>query len=99
MFGRFFGYAVLAVALLVIGDSAVCPVLCMSADSASHKSTNFPSQGSSSAVCGACSIGIVARASDIAAPPHILTTVSNQPFVDKARSAAIADIDPPPRPL
>jgi len=97
MFGRPLACLVVVMALFVAMDAMVCPVICLRADADSHKSTNLPSQGSSSAACGACSIGIVSLQSDVAAPPDLLTTRPSLQSVDRVLAVPVADIDHPPR--
>jgi hypothetical protein len=84
-------------ALFVAVDAMLCPVMCLSADAASHRSTNLPSQGNSAAACGACSIGIVALQADLAAPPDLLAARPSLQSIDRPLPAAVADIDHPPR--
>lgn len=87
---------VLLLALFVTVDAGLCPVLCLNADSAGHRSSNLPSQGSASSACGACSSGLVAVAADVSGP---LTPVAKPAPEYRAVLPPLApafDIDHPP---
>jgi hypothetical protein len=96
MIRRWGAHLVVIMALFVALDAAVCPVLCLRADAPSHQSKN-PTQGSSSASCGACSIGIVPLDAYVAAAPDLLTAPPIRHSADRALLAHVADIDHPPR--
>lgn len=88
---------VLLLTVFVIGDAGLCPVLCLSADTAGHGSSNVPSQGPASSACGACSSGLVAIATVL---PCSLTSPTK--LVTEHQGALLplapaSDIEHPPR--
>lgn len=88
---------VLLLTVFVIGDAGLCPVLCLSADSAGHGSSNVPSQGATSSACGACSSGLVAVATGLPSPLKLLIKPATQYGVVLPPLAPAFDIDHPPR--
>lgn len=89
--------SVLLVALFVTLDAGLCPVLCLSADSAGHESSNLPSQGAASSACGACSSGLVAVAADVSGPLTPVAETAPEYRVVLPPLAPAFDIDHPPR--
>lgn len=88
---------VLFVALFVTLDAGLCPVLCLNADNAGHGSSNLPSQGAASTVCGACSTGLVAVAADVSGPLTPVAKTAPEYRVVLPPLAPAFDIDHPPR--
>lgn len=91
--------AVLLVLLFIGSDAAVCPVVCLAADAASHQTSGVPSHGTGSALAcgGACWSGVTVSAVDASV---VLVQDSarllDRPVESPSRSA-VADIDHPPR--
>ena len=87
----------LLLALFVTLDAGLCPVLCLNADSEGHRSSNLPSQGSASSACGACSIGLVAVATDVSGSLTPVAKTAPEYRVVLPPLAPAFDIDHPPR--
>ena len=88
---------ILLLALFVTVDAGLCPVLCLSADSAGHGSSNLPSQGAASSACGACSSGLVAVVADVLGPLTPVAKTAPDYRVVLPPLAPTFDIDHPPR--
>lgn len=90
--------AVLVVLLFVGFDAAICPVVCLATDAASHQTSGVPSHGMGSSACGgACWSGVTVSAVDSSALlAQDSARLSDRPVEFPSRSP-VADIDHPPR--
>ena len=91
--------AVLIVLLFVGLDAALCPVVCLATDAASHQTSDVPSHGSGkSAACGgACWSGVTVSAVDSSVSLVQDSARLSDRRVESPSRSPIADIDHPPR--
>ena len=96
MFGRMSRRLVLVIGLFITVDAAVCPVMCLVEDAASHQASTAGTQGTPSLSCGACSAGTVALGT-FATAALVLVTAPTASHIDPPCVAPVGDIDHPPR--
>ena len=89
MLRQFLRVTAVLVFALVATDAAVCPVLCLAADAASHDATNLPTHGSTAPSCGTCSSGLIPVASYL---PGGLVLIADQ-IANLAAPAPLAASD------
>ena len=91
--------AVVLVLLFVGLDAAVCPVVCLATEAASHQTSRVPSPGTgSSAACsGACWSGVTVSAVDSSIVLVQDSARLSDRRVESPSRTPVADIDHPPR--